>query len=425
MADQLVVAPSNPDFLVLRSTFGILLSKDRGVSWDWTCEKSIGYGGSEDPSMGVTGSSAVIAGTFEGVSVSHDLGCDWKAIPGGLDKQVVIDVVVRPDAPASVLALSNKYASADDGGALFDSKVFSSTDDGKTFSTLGIALDSRLIMETIEVSKSEPDRVYISAVRNSGTPNVKGVLLVSTDRGMTYKELPIPLATNELAPFIAAVDPKNAQRVYVRTAGKKPSPNRLLVTDDAGATYRAVFASQGEMLGFAMLADGSKVYVGGPNDGLHVASSKDLVFTKKSSVMVQCLAVSASTVYACSNEASGFILGSSTNDGETFTPMLHLATLRGPLECPAKASQALCLPDWPSLRDQLGGSAGSDGGLPPDAAALLPDAGTPVASAPGGKGGGCAEGQPKAGTLGGYAPAVGIVAALAFALHRRRRARLR
>src|ERR1700704_4495157 len=93
-ANQLVASQTDPDFLVLRTTFGILFSHDHGRTWDWICEKAVGYGGVEDPSMGLT-STGVLAGVFGGLAVSPDKGCSW----GFAFTQPVADVVVRYDDP--------------------------------------------------------------------------------------------------------------------------------------------------------------------------------------------------------------------------------------------------------------------------------------------------------------------------------------
>lgn len=411
-ASHLVVGPSDPNVLVLRTTFGILISKDHAAHFDWVCEKALGYGGVEDPAIGITASSAILAATFEGLSVSQDVACGWAFAPGGLVDQVVIDVVVRPGAPQSSLALTNTYTSADDAGAsLFSSHLYASQDDAKTWTPLFGPIDPTLILETVEVAASDPARIYLSGVRQN-----KGVLLVSTDGGATWTEHPVALdPMTERAPFIAAVDPHNRDRVYVRTQGANDSPSRLLVTDDGGSTFRVVFRGKGAMLGFALSPDGTKVFLGGPLDGVQVGSSTDLVFAKKSAVSVQCLAASGATLYACSAESSGFILGASEDDGKTFTPKLHLATVRGPLECPATSSQAKCVADWPALRDTLGVSP--DGGTNPTGDAGRSDA----AAAP--KmlaGGGCSEnGEHRtAGALAGGAFALGL--GLLFVARRKR-----
>ena len=362
-ANQLVVSKTTPSSMILRTTFGILVSQDGGTTWDWVCEKAIGYGGTEDPSMGLTADGTVLAGTFEGLATSPDKGCSWAFAPGKLTQNVVVDLVVRPDAPATSLVFTNKFSMADDAGtALFESDIFVATDNGKTYAPLGPSLDPTVLFETLEVAASDPARVYVSGVRGNGAIE-QGVVLVSKDTGASWKEYKVPLdVATERAPFISAVDPKNADRVYVRTKGSAGS--RLLVSDDGAQTFREVLKFTGDMLGFAITGDGQKVYAGGPKDGLHEASAAALTFTSKSTIGVQCLTASGANLYACSSEVSGFILGASKDDGATFAPLLHLYGVRGPLTCGASTSQAKCVPDWPALKDSLGSApdAGDDAG---------------------------------------------------------------
>ena len=40
---QLVSDPADGDHLVLRTTFGLLVTRDRGGTWDWLCEAGAGY----------------------------------------------------------------------------------------------------------------------------------------------------------------------------------------------------------------------------------------------------------------------------------------------------------------------------------------------------------------------------------------------
>lgn len=58
-ANQLVVAPKDPTHIALRTTYGFLQSLDAGKTWVWVCEKSIGYGGTFDPAIGITGTDTV------------------------------------------------------------------------------------------------------------------------------------------------------------------------------------------------------------------------------------------------------------------------------------------------------------------------------------------------------------------------------
>ncbi len=356
-AGQLVVSPSNPSHLVLRTTFGILFSNDTGQNWDWLCEKAVGYGAAvEDPSIAITGNDSVLVATFEGLGVSPDHGCSWSFAGGGLSKAILNDVAIHPDTPASGLALVSSYASTlADGGFTYTNQIFGSTDNGATWNQIGQNLDDSFVAETLDAAKSDPQRIYVSGIAGSGNA-ASGIFLASIDGGKTFTKSVIPLlSTDEHAPFIGAVDPANANRVYVRTSGS--TTGRLLVTDDGGATFRTVFSGT-PLMGFAVSPDGSNVFVGDSN-GLYEASSTDLTFTQKSNIQVQCLATSGARVYACSVESSGFIVGASDDEGTTFTPLLHLATVRGPLACPSTTTAELCIPDWPGVAAMLGADAGT------------------------------------------------------------------
>src|SRR6185436_15964627 len=86
---------------------------------------------------------------------------------------------------------------------------------GKSFHALGPTLPESLrLVATVDVAPSNPQRIYLSG----WGPNSTGVLLRSDDRGETYSALRLPTdAENDEVPFIAAVDPDNADALYVRT----------------------------------------------------------------------------------------------------------------------------------------------------------------------------------------------------------------
>jgi MYXO-CTERM domain-containing protein len=380
--NALVVAPKDPTFLVLRATYGVLISRDAGKNWDWVCEQSLGFSGIEDPPIALTEKPAIVGALFAGLSVSQDRGCSFALKKGSVDGRIVNDVVVAKSRPREVLAIASSYASKTEAGASsYLSTVFASRDEGETWEPSSPSLDPSVLFETIEIAESDPARVYLSGARD-GANGPEGVIFVSTSSGASFVEHKIPLVAGERAPFIGAVDPKNADRVYVRTGGGPDLvKSRLLVSDDAGKTFREAWASEGPMTGFAISPDGEKVYAGSAKDGLVVASKTALAFEARSKIQVQCLAVTDDRVLACSNEVSGFVAGSSTDDGKTFTPMLRLAGLRGPLACGSGTSTTdECVKQWPRVRAELG--------IPtPDAGAPAADASPSASPAPTSSGG--------------------------------------
>ncbi len=350
-AKQLVAKPGQPAVMALDATFGILVTADQGQSWDWICEPGMGYGTTiEDPAIGMTaGGALLVALPIEGLDVSPDTGCSWGFAAGVPSGKPAIDVAVRPGTPHAALAL-------------VATQLLATADDGAHWALYGTALDPTLEPTTVDVTASDPHRVYVTATRRSAT-SATASLFVSLDDGTTWTEHPVT-AGGTTAPqqaYVAAVDPTNAALVYLRT-GDGTSASQLLVTTDGGATFRAVYAG-GPMLGFALAPDGSRIYLGGPEDGLETASTTDLQFTQSSPIPVGCIAWTAGIIYVCVLQSS--VLVASSTDGINFAPLLHLKDLRGPLSCPAGSSASTCATEWPSFSSTYGigsADAGADGG---------------------------------------------------------------
>ena len=370
---QIALSASDPNFIVARSSYGLLWTRDHGANWDWVCELSVGFSGPEDPMLVIMKDNAVSATLSTGLVITKDNGCSWSYASDPVPRDLFIDAAGKRGDNRSAVAITSKYSGMTDAGAIqFRSELFATSDGGTTWSKVGQAFDPQLLLETVELTESNPQRIYVSAIKGSGA-DTQGFLLVSDDGGVTFTQRPVPLVVNEdRAPYIGAVSPTNADVVYVRTSATPGKPNRLLVSTDAGRNWTVKHQTLGAMLGFALSPDGTRVWLGSQEDGLFGASAADLVFTKKSSTQIQCLTASSEGLWACSNEVSGFVVGFSRDEGATFAPKLRLSGLRGPLECPVGSStHDKCVPDWPRQRTELGiGTA--DAGI---GATVTPDVG--------------------------------------------------
>ena len=403
---------------MLRTTYGVLLSHDAGMTWRWLCEDVLGVlsNSTTDPVLAMTTGSIVGGpGLTAGLFVSPDGGCNWAMAAAPLSDVLTKDLVVRPGAPDAVLALTSTYAphAGADGGPGYSQQVYASVDDGASWSAFGTPIDPSALATSIELAASDTSRVYISTIRGANAARTAS-LFVSTDAGASWTERPVPIDPNSEAEiYVGAVDPMNADRVYVRTLGQ---PSRLLVTSDAGQTYQSALSLSGQMLGFALSPDGSKVYAGSIEDGLFAATRDSLAFQHVSAVHVQCLAAHGADLWACSDEPSGFVAGVSSDDGATFTARAHLQA-QPPIACAADASAAQCSgAPLQALCAQLPG-CDSDGGR---AAAATNDGGAREIPSPG-KARGCsaaghAEGAVALAAIGGFA-------AIAAWGRRRRRSR--
>jgi hypothetical protein len=441
-ANQLVVAPSDPTFMALRATFGVIVSHDSGNSWYWICETATGYDAQEiqDPSLGITANNSLIVGLHEGLAVSHDNECDWHYVSGPLGHTPIVDVVTRPDTPSTILALSSVPNGTDDAGdTTYSSQVWTSTDNGETWTATGTPLPSSYILETIEVAASDDQRIYVSGVTGAGSTAV-ATMFVSMDGATTWTPQSVPSTvwdtTNDTSLFVAAVDPTDADLVYIRTIGS--TNYKLIVSNDAGQTYYTAFQEPHNLTGFALSADGSTVYVGGPSVGLFTAQKSQTLmqssFTAtnaQSPIDMTCLARNGTTLLACSSIGSGpFLLGQSADNGATFTSLLQTSQLCGPLGCMTDAAEYACNYEWPvwmqtfGIEEACGAEPNPDSGSkPPDASTKPtkdagPDAATSNDDMGGGSSGcGCGTAPLDVGGVGGLGALIG---AMALMLRRRR-----
>jgi hypothetical protein len=363
LANQIVFSPTDPNLIVLRTSYGILPSHDNGATWQYVCEGALGIGPSTllDPSIGLTHDNSLLAGVELGLNVSPDVGCNWNCIGGPLAGALIADLAVRPDSPSGAVAITGTYVvNADSGQELHDSRVFETTDDGVTWTALGGAIDPAVSVYTIDVTKTDPNRLYVSGTRGFGLDRTAS-LFVSKDKGQTWAERPLPSLEFDPATedeiFIGGVDPTNADRLYLRSSGLSTGGRSRLTAVTLAADGTPAFSTArifdveagpagitGELLGFALSSDGSKVYVGSQQEGIWVAEAADLAFHQKNAkVHVQCLATRGSELWACAPAEDGFVAGVSLDDGQTFSAKLPLiGSLSGAVACAPSATGSAC-----------------------------------------------------------------------------------
>jgi hypothetical protein len=353
-SNRIVLSATAPELVLVRATYGVLRSQDNGSTWSFLCEDALGLPqlATEDPALELTPAGALVAGLLipAGLDVSNDLGCTWTCVGGPLAGQPVVDLAVRSETSSTLVALAMPAADVDGPAG---SAVFESTDDGANWTQLGQPLDPALLVATVDVALSDPHRLYVSATRGFG-PGRTASLLVSLDDGMTWEERNVPLTTSEAFVYIGAVDPLDADRLYLRTGALKgeSGATRLLVSTDAGRSFQVGLTLTGQMLGFALSPDGEKIYAGGNIDGLFVGQREAGTFVRMPSVVqggdggprnvdIECLATRGSELWACADEASGFIAGVSNDDGATFEPRLHLGNVGTAISCASSATASL------------------------------------------------------------------------------------
>jgi photosystem II stability/assembly factor-like uncharacterized protein len=337
-SSAVVFDPHESKNVLVRTTFGLLGTRDNGDSWRWICDRAIGAASDEDPHYAVTAKGTILAATNAGLAASRDGGCTF-AFVGGPGTWPVKVLALRADG--EIVGVMSKGS---------DNHLVVSKDDAQTFAVAGGPIDSTVALDGLGLAASDPVRLYLSGTR--GEDKKTAALFVSYDAGMTWVERKSELVAGESFATIAGVDPKNADRVYLRSGAD--GHGRLLVTDDAGKTWKKAFDSATPIAGFALSDDAKRVFVG-THDGVSSSPSDPLAFTKGSSIDAQCLGTNGNALWACSTERSGFFVGISRSGGRNFDAKLHLDEIKGPLECAPESSVGkACVQEWSNLRRDLG-----------------------------------------------------------------------
>ena len=380
---QLVADPADADHLVLRTTFGLLVTRDRGSTWDWLCEAGAGYKDVEPP-LAVLPGGVILLGVPDGVSRSDAAGCDFELADGIAAS--VYDLARVPSEVDAAVAIS---------GAGTDAQLWRSADSGKTFAAVGDVI-ADFIPATVDVAATDSAVIYAS-----GLSGATGVLLRSSDGGQSFTRFPLPSTMSARRPFIAAVDPRSADTVYVRFDVQGVSP--LAVTRDGGKSFVTALTTTVSLSGFALSPDGKTVIASNAYDGTFRAATDTLEFEKVACGGPTCLSFSDAGLFGCGDQnVDGFIVGRSDDLGASFQRLVDLTCVRGPAACDGATSVgSLCPAVWPDVQTQLGATACSPPHVEPHGGCLDAAGGAPATTAGAGGGGAADTGGSSDGGRGG------------------------
>lgn len=356
------VPGSDGSTIFLRATFGILVSRDAGKTWRWICERALGYEGSWDPPIAVTRDGRLWVGLERGLVSTID-GCtvDTAAELAG---ETIKDMTTDPQGETLWILTGPP----DRRGAIWRR----SPGPNAKLERIGLMPEDINPM-TIEVAPSKPSRIYVTG-QPYGT--VRGWLFRSDDGGKTMSG-----AKNELANsgplFIAAVDPKEPNRVLLRHLHTTGST--VLVTPDGGKTFKEVLAMPSAMYGFAKSADGLTYWAGSglAEHGIYQSTDRGEHFERVSNHGVLCLhSAPGDRLFVCENpfKLGAPAIGVSSDQGKTVTAIATFGDIKGAVTCDPDgggrpdAAVGLCADAWPAMLAQVlprdaGPDAARDGGV--------------------------------------------------------------
>ncbi len=429
-AQHVVVGPGPAsDVIALRTTFGVLLSRDGGRTFGWLCEEgmyfplvpSINF----DAPIELSASGSVVFGFEDGIRHTAD-ACGATDV-AGTTGHVFIDLTSDP---------AGRVLYAIEGAAGVANAVYRGDGETFAFTRQGAGLRN-VLFDTIEVAPSDPTRLYVTG---RDTETFAPIFYRSDDSGATLTPVtPDAGAADSL--WVSGVDPTAPDTLYVRAA--MGLGTELRRSRDGGRSFRRVATTPDPMLGFAISDDGRTIWVGSIEAGLLRSDDGGDSFHQVNRVPVLCLRQHAGVLWACSDWVNQpFALGRSRDRGESFEPVLHFSNFDqfvGPPRCATRSEGAdVCVERWPMLQRSLEAPEPDAGVTPPpdggrrDAGADVPrDAPAPSAD-------GALDATPDAGApppgngtcncdaVGASAPGRSVaLAAVALAAALRRRARNR
>jgi len=374
--------PTDPHAIFVRTTFGLLASKDDGCSFHWVCEKAIGYGGEFDPKYAVATDGTIFATTFQGLRLSRDAGCTWSTAtsdkapgdPGNISDLWIDALDIAPDG--TVWVATAESARPND--------VYSSTDNGVTFTPRGLSSPT-IWWKSVKVARSNTDRVYLTgyqvagALPDGGQALPTAHLMRSDNAGTTWTELEL-FGTRRDPPnmkfgatpivLVAAVDPTNADTLLLISVGSNNTKgDRLYRSTDAGYSFAEVLSTPDAIHDVVFAQDGT-VYVAAQTGSYKSANNGASFQPHTGSPQLSCLGQRADgKLVGCGTnwEPDFEAVAVSTDNSATWSKTFRFVELAGPLACGAGTTvQTMCESTWPSLQQQFGATGPATCGAPAD-----------------------------------------------------------
>ena len=357
----------NEQHIVAGMTFGLVQSMDGGATWQWMCERAIGYGGFYDPDYVYSSSGALFATTFDGLKVRRD-GCSFVSTPPGTT------FVSRIEQGSD----GTIYYAAADGS---DVKIYKSVDDGMTFPTSGGPGQPGDWWSSLAVAPSNAQRLYLTGYRLDGVNPKVFFLYTSADGGASFTAMNIggitPLSMNSMIEIVA-ISPTNEQTVYVKVTFETGTMgDSIYRSTNAGQSWTKILSKSSNFgLAFLVRNSGTSCVAGTRDLGAWVSTDCSTAASPTwtplaTPPLIGCLYKdSADTVWACTqNYASpqlnlpsdGFGIMKSS-DLVTWTGVLKYEDIQAPVACaPGTVQEDQCVQrymdqqsPWCCLVPQLG-----------------------------------------------------------------------
>lgn len=322
-----------PRRLVLATTYGLVLSEDGGATWRWVCEANFGISPVDSwaPEYELTAAGTITATTPTGLQRSPD-GCVWTPAGGMAGIDTAAATAIGPDGTLWLASTG------------FSTTIRHSTDDGMTWLDAASLGTDVTWVDSIAIAPTDAQRVYATGLQGIGAAS-EPRLWRSTNGGGAWTTLSTDAFTfTERSSFhVAAVDPADADLVFVRiTDTGATREERLYRSLDGGDTWTEVFVIGEYITGVVVRASGH-VLLSTLNRGVHRSTDRGATFTAiaGSPFKATCLVeLPDAQLYICADNFTPDFMGlGRSTDASTWTRVMTMTDLLGPLACPAGTIQ--------------------------------------------------------------------------------------
>lgn len=346
---EVVLHPVDAGSMVVRTTYGLLISEDDGYSWRWTCGSIAAFDPTSDqPPIHLFASGRLAVASYVGLVDSLDGGCSWAFAPDPLPHKFWRAIDVRGPDSVAVVNSSGR------GGWQYTTTLYASDDSGDTWSEWGQEVPADLRVTDLA---SDGDTVYLTGDDGPGEARTP-VLLRSADGGDSWERLPLPGGATVLDSQVV-VDPVQPGRIHLlqRLDEASGAGGKLYRSDDRGDSFTERLSTDLALWYVAPSPDGGAVAVGGPDEGLHLVADGGSAVSAPVS-WVACLVWDDSGMYVCGDQLQdGFSLGRSVDGGATFSSLMNLESACEPIHCAVDSpSESLCEPEWAEVQERVGGT---------------------------------------------------------------------
>jgi hypothetical protein len=369
-----VLLPRDPAAApTLVANFG-LLARDAGATLRYACEGPLG-GLAVGARMSPDGT--VLVPGDKGVT-THRPACGPTLATGDVSGRSMLAVIIDPDNGRHVWALGREGPT-----------LYLSEDGGASFTRAAVFSEAQRVLQ-IEVAPSRPQVLYGAGDRSGDS---RLLLMRSGDGGRSFAEVDPAGAPTGLPLELLGVAPDDADTLYVAIKGSDEREAVVRSRDGGRSWTRILTLPVNQMLGgFTFGASAKNVYVAArstvfdtnaPPAHLFVSADGGDTFAAPipsrpaDGPRFRCLGFRAGLLYACAGgtpNGDTFLLGSSSDGGHTWMPLMTVEQLAGPEPC----MRDVCASTSAWLCDFYDLCAAADGGRP--------DA-TPVDAGPKGPGG--------------------------------------